>query len=354
MNLGSRRLNNYQCADPAHNRSQTRKYLVNLISKITQIAIGTLGCLVLAACGNDTPSTEPTTKLQLKAVGVPLSPRDKAQDFFLAKDSIYVTQNNYRNGSFSFLKISTAANATTPYFVQELLVPRDQPYQIVGDLVVDPETAQPYMPVAIGSGGFYDYGWLQYPTDSKTPNNSIQGSYRANALFPVAPASFSEGKIIENYAGTLIAINQATGKEDFKKEGLLTPYQTNFVVRSNNLITTNKQLNGLDLINLETGVKSPIGSKWTSLQEKGIRVSSSFAMNGNTVYLLGVTENYFLTLCSTSISRSEQEWVCVNSENELPAGSQSILNLRFDSRTSSVFFLMKQTTGTSQIYRIQI
>lgn len=306
--------------------------------------------LLLSGCGNDSTTTAPATKLQIKAIGLPLNPSDKAQDFFIGKNSIYVTQNNFRNGSYSYLKNSRTGNAFSPYVTQELLVPRDQLYQIVGDLVFDPATDQPYMPVAIRSGGFYDYGWLQYPIDSKTPNNALQGSYRANALFAVSPAIFSDGKIYENYAGTLVAISQATGQEVIKKEGLLNPYQSRFIVQGKNLITLNNELNGLDQINLDTGVKKPVGSKWNRLLDMGNRLFPGFAINENTIYLLGITENYYLTLCSMNLSLSDQQWRCSNSENELPAGSQSIINFRFNPQTASIFYLMKNANGSSQLY----
>lgn len=315
--------------------------------------------MLLTGCSSDNAQTQ--TGLSYSPVGQPLRPDYTVNNLYVGLDNVYLTLDDDAESTFGYAMVSGEADATKQYQLTYLTLPNMPQYIIIGDMVIDDQKAQLYVPVASINGAFYNYTWLQYDSGATAPNASTVGAYSVAAglanQFALTSASFYNGSIYADYAGNLIGFSTVNGQVRLRNEGFLVFAQDGFVILDkNNVVAISADGNSVVLKDPETNTQSQIGESFSVLGDRGLEVSPHFTVSDSIVYVLAIqrsetTDQAHLALCKASLSTPADPWACKVSDTGLPNGSQ-IINLDVHRGTGSVYFVLYSLATGSQLYRI--
>lgn len=323
------------------------------------LAITTI-CAVVA-CSNSSDNSGQTRSFSYTEVGQKLSRDYAVNNLFVDDKYVYLTLSDDMDDTFGYAKISSAAGADIPYQFTYLTLPATPSYKLIGEMVIDEERSQLYIPVAIASGANYNYTWLQYESGKTTPNDVLIGSYSVpNDLakqFALETATFYNNSIFANYAGSVIGFNTVSGQASLRLENVLVSSQDAFSIQDKNtVIAISDDGNRIVRIDPATRAQIQLGESFSVLGEKGFEVSPHFTVNKNVVYILAVKRSVstnlpHLVLCNTPINADLKQWDCKTSETPISTGSQ-IINIDNDTRSGTLYFVLQNLKQGTQLYRI--
>lgn len=323
------------------------------------LAIATI-CAVVA-CSNSSDNAGQTRSLSYTAVGQTLSRDYTVNNLFVDNKHVYLTLSDDMDDTFGYAKISSVAAADVPYQFTYLKLPATPSYTIIGEMVIDEERSQLYIPVAIANGANFNYTWLQYESGKTTPNDIQVGSYLVpNDLakqFALETATFYNNSIFANYAGSVIGFNTVSGQASLRLENVLVSSQDAFSIQDKNTVIAISD-DGNRIVRIDPATRAPIqlGESFSVLGEKGFEVSPHFTVNNNIVYMLAMkrsesTNLAHLALCNTPINADSKQWDCKTSETPLGNGSQ-IINIDSDTSSGTLYFVLQNLKQGTQLYRV--
>ena len=319
----------------------------------TKLTFMLAAALIASGCSEQTETKVET--ISFTPMGPVFDRTYRVSQLFVNNGNAYLPISGRTDSPIRFAKLSIESGRPTAYKVTDLLVPAGANLKNIGNLYFEPSKNKLYSPVVAVEGGMYNYGWLQYDTNSITPNRNIVGNYQVPASpafeFAVGTPGFYQQSLYANYGGKVVGINTENGQETFQKTGLLTPMQNNYFVIDKRIFTVASDNTGLVTVDMVTGERKNTGEKFSVLSDKGYKVMPFLAIYGANAFILADTADGQLGLCTVSVATANSAWSCKASQTKLTPGEQ-ITAFSADSSSGILYFLTNNFTLGTQLYQI--